>query len=104
MIETGANPAICVEVVYALPGQTWSTPLKLPAGATAAQALALAMMAGLDGRIGPETLQMAVFGRMVEPGAKLRDGDRLELLRPLTMDPKQRRRVRASGAQAPKRS
>lgn len=104
MTETGANPAICVEVVYALPGQSWSARLKLPAGSTAAQALLLAMSAGLDGWLGPETLQMAVFGRVVEPGAKLRDGDRLELLRPLTMDPKQRRRVRASVTLTPKRS
>lgn len=103
MTETDASVEICVEVVYALPGQSWSAPFKLPAGSTAAQALALAMSAGLDGRIGPETLQMAVFGRIVEAGAKLRDGDRLELLRPLTMDPKQRRRIRASAMQAPKR-
>ena len=104
MTEADASVGICVEVVYVLPGQCWSAPLALPAGSSAAQALALAMAAGLHRCIGPETLQMAVFGRIVEPGAMLRDGDRLELLRPLTMDPKQRRRVRASATQAPKRS
>ncbi len=103
MTELDASRAVCVEVVYALPGQNWSTLLTLPVGTTAAQALAMASSAGLDQLLGPEPLQMAVFGRVVQPGAELRDGDRLELLRPLTMDPKQRRRVRASGTRPPKR-
>jgi hypothetical protein len=38
---------------------------------------------------------MAVFGKEVGPEARLRDGDRLELLRALPTDPKLARRARA---------
>lgn len=103
MIDRGESATIGVEVVYALPGRCWSTRLTLTATATVAQALALAMSLGLDQLVGQDQLQTAVYGRIVQADVVLREGDRLELLRPLTMDPKQRRRIRASGAQAPKR-
>ena len=35
------------------------------------------------------------FGKPIEPGTALRDGDRVELLRPLYADPKEARRRRA---------
>ena len=38
---------------------------------------------------------MAVFGVRVDEGSVLNDGDRLELLRALTIDPKDARRKRA---------
>jgi uncharacterized protein len=37
----------------------------------------------------------SIFGVAAEPGAALRDGDRVELLRPLQADPKEARRQRA---------
>lgn len=40
----------------------------------------------------------AVFGERVLPESTLRDGDRLEVLRPLQVDPKQARRRRAEAA------
>ena len=43
---------------------------------------------------------MAVFGRRVTEAAVLQDGDRLELLRVLAIDPKEARRRRAETAQA----
>ena len=39
---------------------------------------------------------VAIFGRTVTLGTRLRDGDRVELLRPLQCDPKQVRRERAA--------
>jgi putative ubiquitin-RnfH superfamily antitoxin RatB of RatAB toxin-antitoxin module len=38
---------------------------------------------------------LAVFGRLVTPASALHEGDRIEVLRPLLADPKQRRRERA---------
>lgn len=38
---------------------------------------------------------LGVFGKGVEPDALLRDGDRVEIYRPLIADPKQVRRARA---------
>ena len=44
-----------------------------------------------DARLG-----FAVFGRRVEPADVLTEGDRIEVLRPLEIDPKEARRLRAS--------
>ena len=43
-----------------------------------------------DARLG-----FAVFGRRVEPADVLSEGDRIEVLRPLEIDPKEARRLRA---------
>lgn len=41
-----------------------------------------------------ETLSWAIHGRLADPWTPLREGDRVELLRPLSVDPKQARRRR----------
>ena len=89
----GAPETIRVEVVYALPESQALIPLSLPAGSRAAEAV---QASGLLARF-PELSvlpPMAVFGRLVTATTVLGDGDRLELLRPLLADPKQRRRER----------
>jgi putative ubiquitin-RnfH superfamily antitoxin RatB of RatAB toxin-antitoxin module len=80
---------IRVEVVRAWPRQHAMVAIGLPAGATVSDALAACGLA-LDGIEG-----YAVFGERVATTAALRDGDRLELLQPLLLDPKEARRRRA---------
>ena len=57
-----------------------------------AQAMALAQL-GLA-QEGQTVWAYAVWGKRVELTTPLNDGDRLELLRPLTVDPKEARRLR----------
>lgn len=80
---------IRVEVVRAWPRRHASVRLELPAGATVSEAMAACGLE-LDGITG-----QAVFGERVEPADMLHDGDRLELLQPLLVDPKEARRRRA---------
>ena len=81
---------IRVEVIRAWPRRYETITLTLPAAAaTVADALAAGGFS-LDGIAG-----YAVFGERVGSGDGLRDGDRLELLRPLQIDPKDARRRRA---------
>ena len=75
-----------VEVVYALPDKAEVVSLRLPDGATVADALAAS---GLGGNA------FGIFGREVPAGHPLRDGDRVEIYRPLAADPKEARRRRA---------
>jgi len=63
--------------------------LTLADGATVADALSAS---GLDS---PALAAYAVYGERVTAAHPLRDGDRVELLRPLQLDPKQARRQRA---------
>ena len=84
-----------VEIVLAVPRAFEAWQLTLPIGATVAQALEAAgftpealVMRGIDG--------LALHGVRTTPEAVLRDGDRIELLRPLVADPKDARRRRAA--------
>lgn len=88
---------IQVEIVWALPGQCESLTLSLPVGATVADALQRAAEAGFAPAAAASVERLAIFGRLVQPGMPLRGGERIELLRPLQADPKQRRRERAGG-------
>ncbi|MDP3858954.1 MAG: RnfH family protein [Stagnimonas sp.] len=85
---------IRVELVHALPDRQELLVLTLPAGTSAAEAL---RRSGLLRQFPEQAASpsLAVFGRLVQAGTVLHDGDRLELLRPLLADPKQRRRERA---------
>lgn len=85
-----------VEVIFAEAGRAWR--LRLPAadGLTAGDVLAaLPVQAPGWPEAAYAPAAMAVFGREVGPEVRLRDGDRLELLRALPTDPKLARRARA---------
>jgi len=82
-----------VEVVIAWPHRFAQCWLELGDGATVADAVRAADLEGKD-----EVAGYAVFGVAAQPETRLREGDRVELLRPLLVDPKEARRRRA-GAQ-----
>ena len=75
-----------VEVVVALPRSEQVFFLELPEGATVEDALTKARL---------KAHSIGIFGERVAPERKLRDGDRVEVYRPLKMDPKEARRRRA---------
>jgi hypothetical protein len=90
---------ITVEVVLALPDRQIVRRVTLADGATASQALDAS---GLR-RDWPELVdhprQLGIFSRPVAPEQRVNEGDRIEVYRPLTLDPKdaRRRRARAPG-------
>lgn len=79
-----------IEIVMAWPRHFESVLLDIPDGATVADAVARSGLP-LQGVVGH-----AIHGIRAEPAQVLRDGDRVELLRPLQADPKERRRQRAA--------
>lgn len=89
-----AEGAIRVEVIYALPERHWSAPVWLAEGATVEQAIAAS---GLDARVPGlvvDAKRLAIYGKPATLQTVLRDGDRVEILRPLLADPKDVRRQR----------
>lgn len=80
-----------IELVRAWPRRFEALTVELADGATVADALAAAGW-GADAEISG----YAVFGVKAVADTALRDGDRLELLRPLQLDPKEARRRRAA--------
>ena len=92
---------ITVEVAFALPERQAVVALSVPLGTTASEAVALADLPGRYPELPPETFARAdlgIFGRRLrEPETHpLRPGDRVELYRPLIIDPKQARLARAA--------
>lgn len=90
-----AERAITVEVVFADAHQAWRYRLSLPAGSTAMEAMEASGLAQQLPQGLPEPLQLGVFARRVPADSVLRDGDRVEIYRPLTRDPMAARRRRA---------
>jgi len=81
-----------VEVVCALPDEVKRVTLALPAGSLVRDALAASGLAHL------EKAGVGIFGKRVARDAPLADGDRVEIYRPLALDPKEARRRRAREA------
>jgi len=79
-----------VEVIYALPCCASTVRLDLPAGATVRDALACC---GFE--VDPKKQAFGVFGKRAPLEHPLADGDRVEIYRPLAVDPKEARRRRA---------
>lgn len=82
-----------IEVVYAVREAADAVTVDLPPGATVRDALAAAGTAARHPGISLDAL--GIFGRRVSAETRLADGDRVEIYRPLTIDPKERRRQRA---------
>ena len=100
-----ASAEIAVQVVWSPSGrETLSVALRLPAGSTLAAALAaagwmaLASAAHGDAAFAAAGLSAAVWSRSRPLGHVLRDGDRVEVLRDLQIDPMTARRVRFEAA------
>ena len=99
-----AEDGLKVEVAYCpRPGVTDLVALRLPGGATLAEALAAS---GLLERhaLTAEGLRTGIWCKPRESHTVLRDGDRVEVYRPLTVDPKEARRLRYKRAPKPVRT
>ncbi|WP_243050926.1 RnfH family protein [Dyella sp. RRB7] len=86
---------ITVEVVYAGPDRQFTYRLSLPAGSTVMQAIeASGLQQDMPGLL-IDPSRLGIFSRKVAPDHGLDEGDRVEIYRPLTLDPKEARRRRA---------
>ena len=90
-----ADELLRVQVVYALPQRQIVVDVALGRGATVGEAVVKSELLQRYPQIAGEPLNCAVFGRVVSLTDVLRDGDRVEVLRPLLVDPKEQRRQAA---------
>lgn len=74
--------------------------LKLPEGSTVAAALAAADLAARAPELDLQRARCGIWSKPCERDTVLRDGDRVEVYRPLQADPKAKRRERARLAPA----
>ncbi len=91
---TESNQTIEVEVMYADLDKVWQFPMRLPSGSTVAQALEVARQHADWPAIVIKPELLAVYGQAVTLQTRLHVFDRVEILRPLEIDPMDARRGR----------
>jgi putative ubiquitin-RnfH superfamily antitoxin RatB of RatAB toxin-antitoxin module len=87
-----------VEVAYATASQQHVITIFVPAGCTVLQAAQLSGINQAFPDIDWSTIRLGIFGRLVSSDHVLAAGDRVEIYRPLLIDPKESRRQRAHTA------
>lgn len=87
-----------VEVAYATPERQALLRVEVPAGCTLAQAIELSGIRARFPELRLEEEGVGIFSRKVPLDHVLREGDRVEIYRPLIADPKETRRKKASAA------
>ena len=85
---------IDVEVIEAWPDHVRCVRVRLPADSTVRQALALAPVR--EQFDDPLSRSVGIYGQLCEGHHRLQHADRIELYRPLRVDPKTARRERAA--------
>ena len=86
---------IDIEVVYALPDEQVVLALRVPADTTASTAIERSGILERFPEIRLGDNPVGIYGRIVEPGQSLKNGDRVEIYRPLEVDPREARRLLA---------
>ncbi|WP_207064035.1 RnfH family protein [Motiliproteus sp. SC1-56] len=93
---------INVEVAFALPDEQKIIPVKIEEGATAYDAVVRSRIVEVFPQIDIENAKMGIFGKAIrDPKTEvLREGQRVEIYRPLKIDPKEARANRAAKLKA----
>jgi uncharacterized protein len=89
---------IRIEIAYAEPQRAIVKAYRLALGACVADALRLAALDPDFADVDLANSAFGIFGRLTRADQALKEGDRIEIYRPLTADPKVARRARAKEA------
>lgn len=92
---TSHQSPIRVEVVYALRDEQVLLALEVEEGTTVRQAIEQSGITSRFPEIRVASERVGLFGTPARLDTKLKDGDRVEIYRPLIADPKTARRTRA---------
>ncbi len=91
----GVVDSISVEVVLATRERQMLLALTVEEGATVADVIAASGIASRFPELDLEEMPAGIWGKAVARERTVRDGDRVELYRPLQIDPREARRQRA---------
>ncbi|MCP3714695.1 RnfH family protein [Paraburkholderia sp. CNPSo 3281] len=88
------NANLSIDVCYALPDAQTLISIELPAGATVQQAIDASGILARHPEIDLVQLKVGVYGKLKPLDTVLADHDRVEIYRPLIVDPKMARQRR----------
>jgi putative ubiquitin-RnfH superfamily antitoxin RatB of RatAB toxin-antitoxin module len=95
MTAQNDQPTIRVEVVLAMPERQELVALEIAAGSNIEDAINRSGLPGMFTGFELDPEKVGIFGQKASLDHVLRDGDRVEIYRPLIADPKEVRRQRA---------
>jgi len=95
MTASDAQGRIRVEVVLAMPGQQELVTLEIASGSSLADAVEQSGILEMFENAELDPDRVGIFGQKASMDHILREGDRVEIYRPLIADPKEVRRQRA---------
>ena len=94
------DETIEVEVAYAWPERQLILPVEVPRGTTAIEAVRLSGIEEQFPEIEPGKNRLGVFGKLCKQDRPLIAGDRVEIYRPLIVDPRTARRELAAAGKS----
>ena len=84
-----------IEVVYGKPNKQVLLSLKVPQGSSIEDAIKLSGIVKHFPEIVPSEATVGIFSKLSKLDNSVAQGDRIEIYRPLTADPKEMRKLRA---------
>ncbi|MGZ5277055.1 MAG: RnfH family protein [Caldimonas sp.] len=97
MVHASAATTIRVAVAWSpRAGAAFEVAIELPDGASALDAIRASGVLERDAEVDVSTQPIGIWGRPATLATLLEDGDRVEIYRPLAMNPKEARRLRAA--------
>ena len=90
------DESLRIEVVFALRDRQELITVRLPDGATVADAIEQSSIQSAFAEWNLSECAVGIWGQLADPGQRLQPGDRVEIYRPLTIDPREARRALAA--------
>ena len=100
MAADSSTAQIRIEVAYATPDKQTLLSLEVPPGCTVEEAIGLSGIREEFPDLEQDPKAVGIFSRKVSLDYELREGDRVEIYRPLVADPKEMRKQRAKAVSA----
>ena len=94
-MNADARGTVDVEIAFALPDEQLVVKVTLARGASVADALRASGLAEHFPDFDFDAADVGIWGHVVQRDRLIRDGDRIEVYRPLERDPREARRQRA---------
>jgi len=91
----GSDKKINIEVAYATDVQSYLLSVAVPVGSTIAQGIEASGILEQCPAINLDQNKVGIFSKLKSPDDLLKEGDRIEIYRPLLIEPMEARRKRA---------
>lgn len=95
MVLESRKRSITIEIVFALPQQQFLKQFQVPVGTSIYKAIKLSGVENFYPKKDHSALKTGIYGKITSPETILYQNDRIEIYRPLIIDPKEKRRLKS---------